>query len=83
MSIINIVIKLIVNFCLYTKYMVDGDLGLTGLLVPLVVAVGNKRGRETAIIQNLSAVVQIVLLMDHPVRKLRIAMKIVAQVSKR
>ena len=63
--------------------MVDGDLGLTGVLVPRVVAVGNKRGRGTAIIQNLTAVVQIVLLMDPPVRKLRIAMKIVAQVSKR
>ena len=63
--------------------MVVGDLGLTGILAPLVVAVGSKRGRGTAIIQNPNAVVQIVLLMDQPVWKLRNAMKIVAQVGKR
>ncbi len=62
--------------------MVAGELGLTGMLALRAVAVGNKRGRGTAILQNLSAMVQIVLLMDHPVRKLKIAMKIAAQVSK-
>ena len=62
--------------------MVGGDLGLTGVLAPRFAVVGSKRGRETAISQNLSAMVQIVLLMDHPVRTLRIAMKIVARVSK-
>ena len=63
--------------------MVVGDLGLTGILAPLVVAVGSKLERGSAIIQNPNAVVQIVLLMDQPVWKLRNAMKIVAQVGKR
>ena len=63
--------------------MVGGDLGLTGVLAPRFAVVGSKRGRETAISQNLSAMVQIVLLMDQPVQKLRHATKIVAQVSSR
>ena len=63
--------------------MVGGDLGLSGMLAPSVAAAGNKRGRETAIVQKLSAMVQNVLLMDQPVRKLRNALKIVAQVSRR
>ena len=63
--------------------MVGGDRGLTGMIVPRAVAVGYKRERGTAIIQNLSAVVQIVLLMDQPVRKLKPAMKMIAKASKR
>ena len=61
--------------------MVDGDSGPTGMLVPRVVAVGNTRGRGTAIIQNHSAVVQIVLLMDQPVRTVKHAMTMIAQVT--
>ena len=74
---------MVLTFALYTKWMVVGDLGLSGMLAPWVVAVENKRGRGNAIIQNLSAMVQIVLLMDQPVRTLKNAMTMIVQVSKR